>query len=70
MKIITKEKQRNVCVRLVALYRMCNAMAQNLPSEQYCDYTDRYIDAIVYILGDVCGVDMFAAFESAIRKGE
>lgn len=70
MKIITSKQQESVCMRMIALYRMCNVMAKNLPNEQYCDYVDMYMDAIVDTVCDVCGLDMLAAFESAVRKGE
>lgn len=61
MRVLTKKQQHNIGVRLVALLRMCRAMAQNLPLDQYAEYADKYMTCIADIAGDVGGVELMAA---------
>lgn len=58
MKILTKKQQHGIAVRLTALLRICMAMAKNLPIEQYPEYLDKFMGAIIDIAIDVGGVDM------------
>ena len=61
MKILTKKQQRNIGIRLVALFKMCRAMAQTLPVNQYVEYADKYMTCIADIAADVGGIELLAA---------
>lgn len=61
MRILTRKQQRSICVRLIALLRMCKAMAQTLPIGQYAEYADKYITCIAEIAADVGGVPLMVA---------
>lgn len=70
MKLLTKRQQRNIGVRLLALLKMCQAMARNLPIEQYAEYTAKYTQCIVDIASDVGGIKLMAALERNGWKDE
>lgn len=70
MKLLTKRQQRNIGVRLLALLKMCQAMARNLPIEQYFEYTEKYAQCIVDIAADVGGIKLIAALERNVWKDE
>lgn len=58
MKILTKKQQHDIGIRLIALFKMCRSMAQELPVNRYVEYADKYMTCIADIAGDVGGVEM------------
>lgn len=66
MKFLTKKQRRGIGVRLIALLRICMAMAKHIPDEQYAEYVDNFMDAIADIAMAVDGIKLA---EVVGRKG-